>query len=124
MTVASLIRRDIPTYESEMWKTQWEAVTDELIDWLDHVQSDNFLGCVWSLWNVRDFTEVPFPHSTMVEYSANFGDTVSVNILENATWLDLWKAADECIAKSGDRHHLFVEKFIQRGTVLELRTGS
>lgn len=124
MTTAALVRNDIPSKGSEMWETQWKDIIDDVVSWLDQLQDDNFLGCAWSLWEVRDFTEVPFPHATMVEYRTNFGDPVFVNIIENATWLDLWKAADECIAKSGDRHHPFVEKFIQRGTILELHTGS
>ncbi len=121
---ADLTRKDIPGTDSKEWNTQWNEVTDDLMKWLDQLQCENVLGCVWSLWEVRDFTEVPFPYATQVEYSANFGDSVSVNIPENATWLDLWKAADECIVKSEDGHHLFVERFIPRGTVLELRTGS
>ena len=79
---------------------------------------------MWSMWEVRDFTEVLFPGATFVDYNMNWGEPISVQIPENATWLDLWRAADQAIIKSGDDHHIFVEKFIKSGSHLNLVTGS
>lgn len=122
---ASLIRNDIPAEGSEMWKMQWNACTDAVMEWLDELQDEHSLIGVWSLWNVRDFTAIPFPNATTVTYDTHWGnETVVVNLPENATWFDLWRAAGKCIKKSGDGHHIFIEQFRPNGNTLNLITGS
>ena len=124
--MTTLTRNDIPTEGSEMWRTQWDACTGDLMEWLDSIKSEYAFDSVWSLWNVRDFTEVPFPGATHVTYMNGFnGKSVGIQINENASWLDLWKAADTLITDSGDRHHVFIEKFKQHDNGdLSLTTGS
>lgn len=45
-------------------------------------------------------------------------------ILEDPSWLDMWKAADTLIRQSGDMHHIFVENFVLDGDTYQLKTGS
>jgi hypothetical protein len=50
-----------------------------------------------------------------------------VKIIEGKTWLDLWRAAEECIVASEDSHHIFIEAFYPERndpTTLSLGTGS
>lgn len=81
---------------------------------------------MWSLYDgINDVEESsPYKARTMA-YANNWGEPVEVTLPEgNLTWLQLWKAADECIKQSGDTHHVFIEGFKPNGGVLELITGS
>lgn len=93
----------------------------------DHLRTTHQLSSLWSISEVRDFSEVPFPNATSLVYKNNWGKHVECALPNNPTWLDLWKAADTLIKLSGDSHHVFIENFIPENgnlTVLELSTGS
>lgn len=48
----------------------------------------------------------------LIRYDQHWGDNpVSVTVT-NPTYMDLWRAANELILKSGDTHHVFVENFV------------
>lgn len=80
-------------------------------------------------WSVDEVTDLYSPHNfsgvTKMIYTNHWGATNPVSVSINGTcWVDIWKAADECILKSGDNHHIFIEHFRQDGDTLILSTGS
>ena len=120
--MTELTRPDIPAEGSENW---WEKGFDEAMDWYNAISKEHKMYGVWSLFEVRDFTEVPFPNARTLTYSVHWGQKpVDVELPANPTWLDLWKAAGLAIKHSGDGHHVFIEAFHDTGTNLELVTGS
>lgn len=99
---------------------------ERLIDVFSEVQRENKFRSIWSLFEIEDFTKVPYPDAHRIQYIDHGGFyTVVKDIPNNSTWLDLWKIADECIEESGDNHHIFIEAICDVGNgILELRTGS
>jgi len=83
---------------------------------------------IWSNHEVEDMTkEHDWPGVTNLLYKDHWGQVpVSVPIKGN-TWIDLWRAADEAINQSGDRHHVYIESFHPSNEIpgtLVLSTGS
>lgn len=81
-----------------------------------------------SIWSEEalDFAQIAFMGTWRVSYSGHWGpdDIVSAS-LQDPTWLDLFAAADWAIARSGDSHHIFIERFDPApGGFLDLITGS
>lgn len=72
---------------------------------------------IWSLYEVEDLeAQHPFAGAAQVAYVDHWGDEpVFVEIKTegagSGTWIDLWRAADEAIQRSGDQHHVFIEQF-------------
>jgi hypothetical protein len=80
----------------------------------------------WSIYEVDDLSQ---PHnlgeSVELAYVRHWGKRPVVAEIEGNTWLDLWRAADAAIRKSGDMHHIFIEGFeLNKYGQLELTTGS
>lgn len=97
----------------------------DLIEWYDKVSTANNLSGVWSIFEVTDFTAVPFANVDCVVYTEHWGDDpVRVDLPKNATWLDIWRAADQAIVESGDDHHVFIERLTPYHGDLLLQTGS
>ncbi len=121
-----LVRNDIPACDSVEWKTNWNEHFDTCFKWFDDIQRENQMSSIWSLFEVRDFTAVPFPDATKMVYADHWGEKhFEVELPEKPTWLDLWIAADSLIKQSGDCHHSFIDAFEQWGNnVLSLSTGS
>ena len=62
------------------------------------------------------------PLKDKVRYVLYEGLTAKV---EGNTWLDLYRAANEVVEKSGDTHHIFIENFdMTEDGNLELFCGS
>ena len=82
-------------------------------------QSEGFVS-VWSDYDVVDMCSAhPYPADAVVVY-----DTYEIPV-KGAAWFDVYRAADEAIRKSGDRHHIFIEKFdVKNRNELHLWTGS
>lgn len=116
--MVDLVRNDIPLDIDD------DSDTDALFDWLSTIAGENNLSSVWSMMDIRDFTAVPFPDVTRLEYDGGWGEAGGVDLPPHATWLDLWKAADALIANSGDDHHVFIEEFELVEGDLYLHTGS
>ena len=88
----------------------------------------------WSIGPDKGFTtfEDPHPYSgataLIYEIYAGFGDRPGGNVFQAADikgprWLDLWRAAEDILSRSRDRHHRFIEQFVQQKSgVLRLRT--
>jgi hypothetical protein len=84
-------------------------------------------GFVTSSWSMREADDLTQPHpwqgAKVVSYPNNWGLPTEFAI-EGKTWVDLWRAAELCIAFSGDKHHIFIENFTPVGDTLVLSTGS
>lgn len=80
----------------------------------------------WSIFEVAGRMEEPIPLAARrLRYFEHWGDReVVIKLHRNATWLDLWCAAERAIKKSGDLHHTFIESFEVEGNDLILFTGS
>jgi len=104
------------------------AQVKEAIDRCDLIAHKHKFTSTWSIFEVTDFNKVPFPDINTVIYRQHWGtpniDPIVVG--EDKSWLSLWRAADELIRLSGDRHHIFIEKFEPIGNtgMYELFTGS
>lgn len=80
-------------------------------------------------WSIDEVTDLYSPHNfhgvTKMIYTNHWGEIKPVSVpINGSQWVDLWKAANECILKSGDDHHIFIEDFHQDGDTLMLSTGS
>lgn len=77
-----------------------------------------------TVWSMSNYKEMPpdieneiFPMKGIEklyyhpEYSG-YGALSSVDLPKNATYLDVWRAADKLIVDSGDTHHIFIEQII------------
>lgn len=86
------------------------------------------LRSTWSLFNVDNLsTQHPYPGAEQVAYRDHWGDEAVFEPIEGNTWADLYAAADRCIQRSGDCHHVFIEDFVvnpQQPRQLILTTGS
>lgn len=86
------------------------------------------LDSVWSLHEVADLRQPhPFPDAVQVVYRDHWGPKEICIGIRGSTWADLYRAADQAIAQSGDRHHVFIEAFRpnpQEPRQLMLSTGS
>lgn len=108
--------------------TAWEAWANQSMRFAEEVEAEAgpFPNSTWSIWEVTDFTAVAFPGKRKMTYAVNWGNKdIELDLPENPTWLDMWKAADRIIKDSGDQHHVFIEGFTEKdGGVLDLDTGS
>lgn len=90
------------------------------------VQEAQGFDTIWSLYEVEDLNgEHGFPADSFVVYSEHWGGETQHCAVYGRTWIDLWRAADQCIRNSGDTHHRFIEIFtLKNGNELHLTTGS
>lgn len=95
---------------------------EQRIDELEKLRRKNRFYSVWSIMEADLATKHGFKEQTLI-YNQNAGKPVTVTI-DGDRWMDLWKAADTCIRKSGDKHHVFIEEFQRSGGKLFLITGS
>ena len=78
---------------------------------------------IWDLDTVDLYDEHHFRGCTHVEY---YGHLMPIL---GERWIDLWRAAENCIKESKDEHHIFIEGFYTDSrnvfsNVLRLSTGS
>ena len=99
-------------------------------DYYSEYQRGHGLRAIWSIFelDVGGFDQVdPFKGATHVEYADHWGGTTVVEEITGPTWGDLYRAADRCIQRSGDAHHVFIEAFrpvAEKPQILRLTTGS
>lgn len=123
--MVDLIRNDIPGCDSPEWEADWDDNTNTITTWLDLIAEEhNIENSVWSMWDVRDFNDVPFPDVMRMEYDGGWGEPCGEDIPMCSTWLDLWKVADRLIKKSGDGHHVFIESMYAEDNVIKFNCGS
>lgn len=92
------------------------------------VQSELGLRSIWSIYEVEDLNQ-PHPYAAAAEicYRDHWGDAPVYEIIPGPTWRDLYSAADRCIQRSGDGHHIFIESFqpvADQPHQIRLTTGS
>ena len=92
------------------------------------VQQQLGLKTIWSIYEVSDLNQ-PHPHVNAAEicYRDHWGDSAVYETIPGPTWRDLYRAADRCIQRSGDGHHVFIEGFetvADQPHQLRLTTGS
>ena len=107
---------------------QDEAGFDAKMDHYHAVQQENQFRTVWSLFEVEDlFQQHAFPGALHIAYRDHWGPEAVFEEIKGNTWLDLYRAADAAIRRSGDEHHCFIEAFIpvaDQPQQLRLTTGS
>ncbi len=91
------------------------------------------LRSIWSLYEVEDLEQQhPFVNAREICYRDHWGEAAVYETIQtegqgHGTWMDLWRAADRCIRRSGDDHHVFIESFqpvADQPHQLRLTTGS
>jgi len=103
------------------------------MDYFREFADQNNLKSVWSIFHegVR-FDEPHNLDATFITYTHYWPNTdldavpsVLQTPIRGKTWGDVYKACDELIQSSGDRHHIFVEGFTRKtDTVVDMFTGS
>lgn len=106
---------------------QDHSAFDRKFSYFNDVQTEMKLRSVWSVYEIEDFyTEHPYKGATTVVYDQHWGGEVVEEPIEGPLWIDLYRAADAAIKRSGDEHHVFIEQFspVQETNTLKLYTGS
>ncbi len=93
-------------------------------DHYETIQNSNDFYSRWSLYDVDDLTHPHGYSQSVLVYQNHWGGKVVLIPITGLTWVDLWRAADLAIKKSGDDHHIFIEGFCANDQdQLELCTG-
>ncbi len=90
------------------------------------VRKELGLEAIWSLYEIENLNERhPFPSDAFVVYKDHWGKETVHCAVYGPTWAAIYMAANSCIRKSGDEHHVFIERFtLKNGNELHLTTGS
>ena len=76
------------------------------------VKQQEGLRAIWSIFEVEELGEQhPFKDALQVAYKDHWGEEAVYEAIPGGTWIDLYIAADRCIRRSGDDHHIFIEAF-------------
>ena len=109
---------------------QDNASFDSKMDYYSGFQSENGLRSIWSVYElpIHGFLkDHPYKGALQVAYGQHWGDEPVFEEIQGGTWADLYRAADRCIRRSGDDHHIFIEAFTVNPNCpqqLILHTGS
>lgn len=114
---------------SDLFKKPNATDNDELyskIDYFKEIKNENNFVSTWSMFEVDDINDKhSYQNASEVVYEYHFGVENTRSKINGDTWLDLYKSAEECIVKSDDLHHIFIEGFVDNGNgTLSLITGS
>lgn len=97
----------------------------------DHYEEERQRSGLRSIWSIYEVEELgdqhPYGDIREVCYRDHWGDEAVYETVEGGTWIDLYEAADRCIRRSGDDHHIFIEAFepvANQPHQLRLTTGS
>ena len=94
-------------------------------NYFSSLQTSNGFTSTWSIYDVHNIDDLSLHEGLTMTYHDNFVEPAEVSLPKGRlTWLQLWRAADECIRRSGDTTHHFIEGFRKNGGMLELITGS
>jgi hypothetical protein len=95
---------------------------------LEEVAAANgFADSVWSIENTDFAAKHPYPKAKSMRYVTDYlgvQSGVEEIPIPGPTWLDLWRAADQLLKNSADKHHVYIELFKNHGEVIELWCGS
>lgn len=88
---------------------------------------DHIKHSTWSIYEVTDMGARPFPDARMLRYDGGWGKACQFELHPNASWREIWAAADILVKRSGDAHHTFIEAVRPAQddpAILNLSTGS
>lgn len=107
---------------------QDHAAFEAKSDHYEVIRDQLALRSIWSVYSVEDLNQ-PHPYVAAAEicYKDHWGDSAVYETIPGPTWRDLYSAADRCIQRSGDDHHVFIESFetvADQPQILRLTTGS
>lgn len=102
---------------------------DERHEYFDTLRDRNEFKSMWSIYSVESIDDNSYFEAENLVYKDHWGHERAVTVplpTGKLTWLDLWKAANQAIIESEDKHHVFIEDFQKSkdGKTLFLRTGS
>lgn len=100
---------------------------DRKFDHYSEVKQQLGLRSIWSVFEVEDLNSPhPFQGALQLAYSEHWGGESVFEEIKGETWTALYVAADRCIRRSGDDHHVFIEAFepVADTQQLRLTTGS
>jgi len=109
---------------------QDDADFDSKMDYYNRFKKANGLRTIWSIYElpVHGFLgDHPYVGAAEICYRDHWGDEPVYETIQGSTWADLYRAADRCIQRSGDGHHVFIESFetvADQPHQLRLTTGS
>ena len=104
---------------------QDEQAFDQKLEHYQVIQQQEGLRSIWSIYSVEELGEPhPYLDAEQVVYKDHWGAAAVCEAIPGGTWIDLYIAADRCIQRSGDQHHIFIESFRREGNDLVLSTGS
>lgn len=112
---------------------QDSAQFERKMDAFHLAQTSHGFKTIWSLYEVEDLEQQhPFVNAREICYRDHWGkepvyETIKTEGQGHGTWMELWAAADRCIRRSGDDHHIFIESFqtvADQPHQLRLTTGS
>jgi hypothetical protein len=109
---------------------QDNAQFDSKMDYYHSFQTENGLKTIWSVYElpIHGFlADHPFENAREICYRDHWGEDPIYETIQGKTWADLYRAADRCIQRSGDQHHIFIEGFYpvaNQPHQLRLTTGS
>lgn len=103
---------------------------DSKMDYYNEFKSANGLKTIWSIYElpIHGFLmDHPYTSARSVCYRDHWGEEAVYETILGPTWADLYRAADRCIQRSGDTHHIFIEAFesvADQPHQIRLTTGS
>lgn len=104
------------------------AAFDRKNDHYTEVKQRMGLSSIWSIYEVEDMDLLhPYHNAAEICYRDHWGEEAVYETIQGVTWADLYAAADRCIRRSGDDHHIFIEHFesvADQPHQLRLTTGS
>ncbi len=107
---------------------QDDAAFDAKMEHYSTVQQELGLRSIWSIYEVEDLNQPhPYVNAAEICYRDHWGEDAVYETIPGPTWRDLYTAADRCIQRSGDQHHIFIEHFhsvADQPHQLRLTTGS
>jgi hypothetical protein len=126
------LHRVIKGFESGLANaySQDNRVFDSKMDYYNEFKEANGLRTVWSIYElaVHGFLQDhPYQGAAEVCYRDHWGEEPVYETILGPTWADLYRAADRCIQRSGDTHHIFIEAFetvADQPHQIRLTTGS
>lgn len=92
--------------------SQDNSAFDSKMDYYSEFQRENGLQSIWSIYDlpVNGFLqEHPYEGALQLAYRDHWGDEPVFAEIQGVTWADIYRAADDCIRRSGDLHHVFIE---------------
>lgn len=88
---------------------------DKKMEGFEKIQDKHKLWSIWSEYDIspKDMNK-PFSDKPVKSLSyESWGPTQKMKVGKIATWLDMWKIADQVMKLSGDQHHQFIEAIVE-----------